>query len=109
MREAPLFLTLDDHVVLGNRVRDCREVLMHLLVNATPGSALHRGARQSITALDRLRTDLDCHLQQNTPRARDPRRLVARVYADSKRFIACLATAEERCRDGFAGWEVDEE
>jgi hypothetical protein len=105
---APLFIGTDDHVMLGNRIRECREALMYLLRHSIAGSPHHREAKLAIAALDRLRSELDCHLQETTPRARDPRRLADRVYAGRERLVACLATPAERRRDSFAGWEMDE-
>jgi hypothetical protein len=109
MTDAPLDLTPDDHVVLGNRIRACREVLMHVVVTAIPGTTPHVEARRSIAALDRLRTELDCHIRMNTPRERDPRRLAEKVYFGAAQFIGSIASHEERWDDDFACWELEEE
>lgn len=104
---APLFITTDDHVMLGNKIKDCREALMFLLRSAIAGTAHHRHAKLSINALDHLRSELDCQLQTTTLPFKDPRRMTADVYGGRKRLIACPTTRQTRAQDSFAGWTRD--
>ncbi|MEZ5784751.1 MAG: hypothetical protein R3D70_24915 [Rhizobiaceae bacterium] len=50
--------SVDDHVVLGNRLRACREALLHVVAAAVPGTLTHNEADRTLAALDRLRAEL---------------------------------------------------
>ncbi len=104
-----LDITTDDHVVLGNRIRGCRDVLMHVVRQSLPGTSPHIEARQAVAALDRLRSELDCTLRVTTPRDRDPRHIADKVYYGPQRLIGSLAGYEERWNDDFAMWDLVEE
>lgn len=109
MTDFHLVLTTDDHVVLGNRVRACREALLHVVAAATPGTITHVEASRTIVALDRLRDELDCDLRAATSGERDPRGLMAKVYSGLTRFVGSGVAHEERWDDDFARWDPDEE
>ena len=97
-----------DHVVLGEKLRGCRGAVMGLLAVAPPDSETSRIARETIAAMDRLRSEMDCHLQITRPLRRDPRRLTQHIYAGPTHFAGCLTTEEERAQDDFAGWEMED-
>ena len=44
----------------------------------------------------------------NGPPRRDPQRLSRHVYGGQAHFSGCLAGAEERALDDFAGWEMED-
>ena len=81
---------------------------MDLLAIAPPESETSRLARETIAAVDRLRTEMDCHMQITRPLRRDPRRLSRHVYGGQAHFSGCLAGAEDRALDDFAGWEMED-
>lgn len=97
-----------DHVMLGERLRGCRGAIMDLLAVAPPEGETSRLARETIAAVDRLRTEMDCHMQITRPLRRDPRRLSRHVYGGQSHFSGCLANADERALDDFAGWEMED-
>ena len=109
MTDFHLTLATDDHVVLGNRIRACREALQHVLVAAVPGTQTHVEADRSIAALDRLRAELDCDLRGITRGEGDPRRLAGKVYYGLARFVGSANAHEERWNDDFACWDLDGE
>jgi len=104
-----LDITTNDHVALGNRMRACREVMMHVVMQSIPRTTPHVEARLAIAALDRLRTELDCHVRVTTPRDRDPRRLAEKVYFGPHALVGSMAGHEERWDDDFACWELEED
>ena len=97
-----------DHVVLGEKLRGCRGAVMGLLAVAPPDSEASRIARETIAAVDRLRSEMDCHLQITRALRRDPRRLTQHIYAAPTHFAGCLTREEERAQDDFAGWELED-
>jgi hypothetical protein len=97
-----------DHVGLGQRLRACREVVMDLLAAAPPDSETSRIACQTVAAVDRLRSEMDCHLQTTGALRRDPRGLTRHVYGGPTHISGCLVSEADRERDDFAGWELEE-
>ncbi|TCP58537.1 hypothetical protein EV663_12213 [Rhodovulum bhavnagarense] len=59
-------LSTDDHVVIGNRLRECRDALMHVMTSAVPGTRTYQEADRSLAALDRLRAELEHDLRGTT-------------------------------------------
>lgn len=105
----PLFrFTPWDHVVLGKRLRECREAVMGLLIVTPTDSEANRIARHTVAAVDRLRSDMDCHLQMTRPLRRDPRRISRHIYGGQTHISGCLASEADRKLDDFAGWELEE-
>lgn len=102
-------LTTDDHVVVGNRLRACREALLHVLTTAVPGTLTHVEADRSLAAMDRLRAELDCDLRGTTSYERDPRGLTGKVYYGLVRFVGSDGGQEEHWHDDFACWVLDGE
>lgn len=102
-------LSTDDHVVVGNRLRACREALMHVLTSAVPGTRTYQEADLSIAALDRLRAELEHDLRGTTSYERDPRGLTSKVYYGLVRFVGCGDGPEEHSHDDFACWVLDGE
>ncbi|TQE98587.1 MAG: hypothetical protein FKY71_13030 [Spiribacter salinus] len=98
-----------DHVVLGEKLRDCRSAVMGLLAVAPTDSETVGIARQTIAALDQLRSEMDCHLQTTRPLRRDPRRMTRHIYGDQTHISGCLASEADLKLDDFAGWELEEE
>ncbi len=97
-----------DHVVLGEKLRACRGAMMGLLAVAPPDSETSRIARETIAAVDRLRSEMDCHLQTTRSLRRDPRRLTPHIYAGQTHVSGCLASEAECELDDFAGWELED-
>lgn len=105
----PLFRFLPcDHASLGQRLREAREATMGLLLVAPPNSKVSRIARETIAAVDRLRSEMDCHLQVTRPLRRDPRRMTRHIYGGLTHLAGCLASEAERDNDHFAGWELED-
>lgn len=102
-------LSTDDHVVVGNRLRACREALLHVLSAALPGTLTYVEADRSLTALDRLRVELECDLRGIASYERDPRGLTSKVYYGLVRFVGSGDGPEEHWQDDFAGWALDGE
>jgi hypothetical protein len=102
----PLVLP-DDHVEIGNRMKDCRRSLMLLLRRSAPTSSLHGDATRAIDALDRLRTRLDCHLHLSVAASRDPRHLLPAVYSSTDPLVWREYDPDEMDRDAFAAWARD--
>ena len=94
--------------MLGERLRGCRGAIMDLLAVPPPESETSHRAREAIAAVDRLRMEMDCHMQITRPLRRDPQRLSRHVYGGQAHFSGCLAGAEERALDDFAGWEMED-
>ncbi len=109
MNDYLLDITTDDHVLLGNRIRACRDVLMHVVMQSIPQTTPHVEARLAIAALDRVRTELDCNIRVVTPRERDPRRLAEKVYFGPHKLVGSMSGHEERWNDDFACWDLVEE
>ena len=105
----PLYRFLPwDHVSLGQHLRQAREATMGLLLVAPPDSEVSRIARETVVAMDRLRSEMDCHLQVTRPLRRDPRRMTRQIYGGLTHISGCLTNEEEREKDDFAGWELEE-
>ena len=102
-------LSTDDHVVVGNRLRDCRDALMHVLTSAVPGTRTYQEADRSLAALDRLRAELEHDLRGTTSCERDPRALTSKVYYGLVRFVGSGDGPEEPWHDDFACWDLDGE
>ncbi|MBW7057920.1 hypothetical protein KY389_14785 [Paracoccus bogoriensis] len=102
-------LSTDDHVVIGNRLRACREALLLVLTSAVPGTDTHREADRCLIAMDRLRAELDCDLRGVAHYERDPRRLTGKVYYGHVRFVGSGEGPEEHWNDDFAAWVLDGE
>lgn len=109
MTDFRVTLSTDDHVVVGNRLRACREALLHVLATAVPGTRTHVEADRSLAALDRLRAELDCDLRSTTSGERDPRGLTGKVYYGLVRFRGSGRGQEEHWHDDFACWALDGE
>lgn len=93
----PLFrFTPWDHVVLGKRLRECREAVMGLLIVAPLDGEANRIARHTAAAVDRLRSELDCHLQMTRPLRRDPRRLSRHIYGGHAHGVRARACRTRR-------------
>lgn len=97
-----------DHIVLGDKLRGCRGAVMGLLAAAPPESETSRIARETIAAVDRLRSEMDCHLHITRALRRDPRHLTQHIYTGPSCFSGCLTTEEERAQEDFAGWELED-
>ncbi|MBZ0130845.1 MAG: hypothetical protein K8F59_17240 [Rhodobacteraceae bacterium] len=102
-------LSTDDHVVIGNRLRECRDALMHVMTSAVPGTLTYQEADRSLAALDRLRAELEHDLRATTAYERDPRHLAGKVYYGFVRFVGSGDGPEEHWNDDFAAWVLDGE
>lgn len=102
-------LSTDDHVVIGNRLRECRDALMHVMTSAVPGTRTYHEADRSLAALDRLRAELEHDLRGTTAYERDPRHLTGKVYYGFVRFVGSGDGPEEHWNDDFAAWVLDGE
>jgi hypothetical protein len=71
-------------------------------------TARSAAARETVAALDRLRSEMDCHLQVTRPCGAIRGADAAQVYGGLTRFSGCGTNAEEREKDDFAGWELEE-
>lgn len=97
----------DEHVEVGNCIKDCRDSLLLILKRTRVGSRIHRNAAQAIDVLDRLRTQLDRQLHMTVAAHRDPRLLLASVYSGTERLAGREYTPDDMDRDDFAAWELD--
>ncbi|MBX6330044.1 MAG: hypothetical protein IRY89_15890 [Pseudolabrys sp.] len=107
MRPAAPRVIPDEHVEIGNCMKDCRDALMLILRRTPPESRMHREATQAIQALDRLRTRLDCHLHMTVAAHRDPRHILKSVYSGTGRLGWREYTPDEMDRDDFAAWQLE--
>lgn len=106
MRNAPLFITPDDHVRHGNAIRHCRAEMLDPVEKAISNTAHHAQARKCLVELDRLRTELEIHLHGMVPPRHDPRHLRTSVYSAQCTFFWRWLAREDRARDAFASWDV---
>lgn len=95
-------LSTDDHVVIGNRLRECRDALMHVMTSAVPGTLTYQEADRSLAALEH-------DLRATTAYERDPRHLAGKVYYGFVRFVGSGDGPEEHWNDDFAAWVLDGE
>lgn len=101
-REPPL--TIDDHMHLGNLLKDVRCAVACLLRCSTLTSKLGRDAISAITALDKLRSSLDDRLYRQAPPFRDPRRIAPLVYFGEQHFHLRSYDPGAMETDVFASW-----
>lgn len=104
MRASPPPLAIDDHVALGNRLKDAEAAVASLLPKVLASSKPARDALRVLNALDRLRCTLDTLLCKQAPLRRDPRDLATFVYYGEERFGLRWYDPEELEHDAFALW-----
>jgi hypothetical protein len=97
-------LTIDDHMHLGNLLKDVRCSLSWLLRHSAVTSKLGRDAMRVITAIDQLRSSLDDRLYYQAPPSHDPRRIAPLVYFGEQRFHLRSYDPDEMEADVFASW-----
>jgi len=97
-------LTIDDHMHLGNLLKDVRCSLSWLLRHSAVTSRLGRDAMRAVTALDQLRSSLDDRLYYLAPPSRDPRRIAPLVYFGEQHFHLRSFDPIEMEEDAFASW-----
>jgi hypothetical protein len=97
-------LTIDDHMHLGNLLKDVRCSLSWLLRHSAVTSKLGRDAMRVITALDQLRSSLDDGLYYQAPPSCDPRRIAPLVYYGEQHFHLRSYDPDEIDADVFASW-----
>lgn len=103
---APLFMTPDDHVSIGNSLREFRTSLMFLMCRTIEGTREHDLTRKSIIAADQLRTELDLRLLHLVEPNRDPRRLLPSVYTGTVPLCFREYCPDEMNTDAFCVWQL---
>ncbi|CAA7619062.1 hypothetical protein [Magnetospirillum sp. SS-4] len=102
-RPIPPFVP-EEHIEIGNRMRDMRASLMLVVRRMLLGSPIHDDALAAIMALDRVRTHLDCDLHMLVRASRDPRQMVSKVYSGTDNLVWRDYSMEEIVTDDFAVW-----
>jgi hypothetical protein len=97
-------LLIDDHVELGNLLKEVRSSLTWLMQRSTMSSKFGRDALKTLLALDQLRHSLDDQLHHQISFDRDPRRVTAQVYFGEQRFHLRSYDPDELEADLFAPW-----
>jgi hypothetical protein len=100
----PAPLAPNDHVEIGNRMKEVRGVLMYLVQRLRPDTALHRDTVQTIQTLDHLRTQLDCLLHLSVSPNKDPRHMLPHVYSGTERLYWRDYGPEETDKDDLVVW-----
>lgn len=97
-------LPVEDHVQLGNRLKDARATIASLLFKFAETARPTRDVCRALYAIDQLRCTLDSLLHKCVPRNRDPRNLTNTVYYGDVRFGLRWYDLEELEHDAFAIW-----
>jgi len=97
-------LPIDDHVVLGNRLKDVHEAVNRLIRPLPPTAKPVRDAVRTLKALDQLRCTLDSLICGQVPLRRDPRNLATFVYYGEERLGLRWYDPDELKNDAFAVW-----
>lgn len=97
----------DEHVRFGNAIRSCRNMLLDVLVLAPAETPMHRDARCSLFALDRLRAELEMNLVQAVRPCSDPRKLLPAIYGGAKPLEWTGLNVDARMHDVFASWREE--
>jgi hypothetical protein len=97
-------LMIQDHVQLGNTLKEARLSLNWLMHQASLSSKLGRDALKVLLAIDNLRHSLDDRLSGQVPYDRDPRRLTPSVYFGEQQLRLRWYELDELDTDEFAPW-----
>lgn len=106
MRHQKATLSVDEHVALGNRLKDARDGVRKLLQLFPASSKPVRDALRVLNALERFACTMDTLLCAQVPLARDPRNLATYVYYGEERFGLRWYDPEEIERDDFVIWTM---
>lgn len=104
MTRRPLFIPIDDHIALGNRLKDVRDVINTLISQLPPTSKPVRDSVRMLNAVEKLCNTLDSLLCEQVPMRKDPRNLATFVYYGEERFGLRWYDPEELEHDAFAIW-----
>lgn len=108
MRDFSSDLTIRDHIVLGNLLKDAREAYLALVSAARPKSSkLSSAIRSGLKDIEQLRWQLEDRLFGTVVlHRRDPRGLVTRVYYGEARLVRSADPGARADNDAFAGWDI---
>lgn len=97
-------IPIDEHIILGNRLKDAIEVVSKLMVKLPASSRPIRDAVRTLDAIEKLCNTLDSLLCEQVPLRNDPRNLAIFVYFGEERFGLRWYDPDELARDTFAVW-----
>ncbi|CAA7622141.1 conserved hypothetical protein [Magnetospirillum sp. LM-5] len=102
-----ILIAADDHVDIGNSIKDAQEQILIVTRYAPDDSSAHREAVAALASLERLRTVLDNLLHQQVGDHLDPRGLRPLVYFTDVRFRIRSDNPVSQKQDAFIVWAVE--
>lgn len=100
-------IAADDHVAIGNSIKDAQEEILIVTRHTPEDSGAHQEAMAALASLERLRTKLDNLMYQQFGDHLDPRGLRPLVYFTDVRFRMRRDDPQGHAQDAFILWAVE--